>query len=135
MGDCENAIHFSAAQMRRYYRSIKAKAGMEKAVNFCQLGEFERLDMSKKLYEIADAEMEDLAKTSGGRVFPVDDLGDARAAFKSVADEIGTKYSIGYYPTNEERNGKRRIVKIEVRNHPEFIVTGRKSYFTPAEKK
>ena len=69
LGDCQNAIHFSNAQIRRYYRSIKSKVGMEKAVNFCQLGDFERLAISKKLYEIADTEMETLAKTSGGARF------------------------------------------------------------------
>ena len=67
---------------------------MEKATNFCQLGDFERLAISKKLYEIADGEMTDLAKRSGGRVFPVADLTEARSAFRSVADEIGTKYTL-----------------------------------------
>ena len=69
LGDCQNAIHFSAAQIRRYYRSLKSKAGMEKAVNFCQLGDFERLAISKKLYEIADSEMNDLAKTRAAKCF------------------------------------------------------------------
>ena len=65
LGDCQLSIRFSAAQIQRYYRSIAAKPGMEKAVNFCQLGDFERLAISKKLYDIADSEMSDLAKASG----------------------------------------------------------------------
>jgi VWFA-related protein len=120
-GDCETSpIRFSAAQLRRYYSSlqIKAKSNMEKAVSFGQLGEFERLAVSKRLYEIADSEMNDLAKMSGGKVFPVGDLTEARNAFKSVADEIGTKYSLGYYSSNEKRDGTYRKIKIEVKNVP-----------------
>lgn len=118
LGDCDTAIRFSAAQIRRYYRTIIAKGNMEKAVNFCQLGDFERLAISKKLYEIADAEMDELAKISGGKVFPVGDLTEARNAFKNVADEIGTKYTLGYYSTNEKRDGTYRKIKVEPKGMP-----------------
>lgn len=57
---------------------------------------FERLAISKRLYDIADEEMNDLAKSSGGKVFPVGDFSEARNAFKSVAEEIGTKYTLRY---------------------------------------
>ena len=70
-GDCQSAsLKFSPAQIRRYYQSFKAKKTMERAVSFCQLGEFERLAVSKFLYEIADDEMNELARISGGKVFP-----------------------------------------------------------------
>lgn len=132
LGDCQSAIHFSSAQIRRYYRSMKSKAGMERAVNFCQLGDFERLAISKKLYEIADSEMEALAKTSGGRVFPVGDLSDARGAFKSVADEIGTKYTLGYYPTNDKKDGTYRKIKIDIKGLPKgTTVRAREGYTAP----
>lgn len=132
LGDCESATRFSSAQMRRYYRSIAAKPNMEKAVNFCELGEFERLAMSKRLYEIADREMEELAKVSGGRVFPVGDLSEARSAFRRVADEIGTKYSIGYYPSNEKRDGSYRKIRVEVKGLPTGTqVRAREGYTAP----
>ena len=118
LGDCQVATRFSSAQIRRYYRSIKARGNTEKAVNFCQLGDFERLAISKKLYEIADAEMNDLANISGGKVFPVGDFTEARNAFKSVADEIGTKYSLGYYSSNDKRDGTYRKIKIELKGLP-----------------
>ena len=131
-GDCNSAIRFSAAQIRRYYRSIKGK-GMERATSFCQLGEFERLAVSKALYETADAEMNELAKVSGGKVFPVGDLSEARAAFKSVAEEIGTKYSIGYYSSNEKRDGTYRKIKIELKGLPTGSkVRAREGYTAPA---
>ncbi len=131
-GDCNLAIRFSAAQIRRYYRGIKGK-GMEKASSFCQLGEFERLAVSKALYETADAEMNDLAKTSGGKVFPVGDLSEARTAFKNVADEIGTKYSIGYYSSNEKRDGTYRKITVDLKGLPAGSkVRAREGYNAPA---
>ena len=133
LGDCATSKHFSAAQMRRYYRTVITKGkAMEKAVNFCQLGDFERLAISRKLYEIADAEMDDLAKSSGGKVFPVADLTEARNAFKSVADEIGTKYSLGYYSSNEKRDGTYRKIKVEIKGVPQGTqVRAREGYTAP----
>lgn len=118
LGDCETAIKFSTAQIRRYYKSIKMNASSERAAKFCDLGEFERLAVSKRLYEIASDEMSELAKGSGGTVFPIDDLTDARNAFRSVAAEIGTKYTLSYSPTNEKRDGSFRKIKVELKGLP-----------------
>lgn len=118
LGDCEVAIRFSSAQIRRFYRRFYPNSKIEKAEDFCQLGDFERLAISKKLYELADTEMVTLAKASGGKVFPVGDLSEARVAFKSVADEIGTKYSLGYYSSNEKRDGSYRKIKVDVKGLP-----------------
>lgn len=131
LGDCETAIRFSQAQIRRYYRQFK-NAKMEKASNFCDLGEFERLAISKSLYDLANVEMQNLAKTSGGKVFPIADLSDARNAFKAVADEIGTKYSLGYYSSNEKRDGTYRKIKIELKGVPAGAqIRAREGYTAP----
>jgi VWFA-related protein len=133
LGDCELATRFSTRQIRRYYSSLNAKGAIEKAATFCQLGEFERLAVSKRLYEIADNELDELAKVSGGKVFPVAELSDARNAFKSVADEIGTKYTLGYYPTNEKRDGTYRKIKVELKGLPAgTTVRAREGYTAPA---
>lgn len=132
LGDCESATRFSAAQIRRYYRTFYPKSRVEKVSGFCQLGDFERLDISKKLYDLAANEMQNMAKSSGGRVFPVADLSEARAAFGSVAREIGTKYSLGYYSSNEKRDGTYRKIKIELKSvPPSASVRGREGYTAP----
>ncbi len=115
LGNCEGAMRFSQAQIRRYYRMFSAKSRIEKVSAFCQLGDFERLAISKRLYEIAEFEMNDLAKLSGGRVFAAADLSEARTAFAKVAQEIGTKYSLGYYSSNETRDGSYRKIKVELK--------------------
>lgn len=132
LGDCEGAMRFSQAQMKRYYRMFNARSNIEKVSNFCQLGDFERLAISKKLYEIADTEMQSLAQTSGGKVFPAVDLTEARVAFKKVADEIGTKYSLGYYSSNEKRDGTYRKIKIELKGVPAGSqIRAREGYTAP----
>lgn len=132
LGDCQTAIRFSTAQIKRYYRSFGPKANIEKAVNFCGLGDFERLAISKKLYEIADTEMSDIARASGGRVFPVAELSEARSAFKNVADEIGTKYTLGYYSSNDKKDGTYRKIKVEMKGVPAgTLVRAREGYTAP----
>jgi len=129
LGDCTSSKRFSLSQLRRYYRKFVTSAKAEKTTNFCDLGDFERLAISKKLYELADSEMGQLAKTSGGKVFPIGDLSEARAAFKRVADEIGTKYSLGYYSSNEKRDGSFRKIQVQVKGMPPgSLVRAREGY-------
>ena len=118
LGDCSGATKFSVAQIRRYYRGMSSKSRTGMTTDFCQLGDFERLAVSKRLYEIADEEMNTLARTSGGKLFPAADLTESRKAFKSVADEIGTQFTIGYSPTNEKRDGSFRKIRVELKGLP-----------------
>ena len=118
LGDCLTSVVFSTAQLRRYYRQFDRNSKIEKVYDFCRLGDFERLDISKHLYTLADAQMANLAKMSGGKVFPAISLSDTRAAFNEVAAELGTKYSLGYYSTNQKRDGSYRRIKVELKNIP-----------------
>jgi VWFA-related protein len=118
LGDCETSVRFSKAQIKRYYKTFYPKSNVEKVSDFCKLGDFERLDISKNLYQLANAEMQSLAKKSGGKVFPVMSLSDARSAFNEVAGELGTKYSLGYYSTNQKRDGTYRKITVELRGIP-----------------
>ncbi|MBA2378513.1 MAG: VWA domain-containing protein, partial [Blastocatellia bacterium] len=130
LGDCEGAMRFSQAQIRRYY--AKMPAGVERTSDFCKLGDFERLAISKQLYALAEAEMTQLSKLLGGSVIPAADLNEARGAFKRMADEIGTKYTLGYYSTNEARDGKFRTIKVEIKGLPKGAqVRAREGYTAP----
>lgn len=131
LGDCQFAMRFSVAQLRRYYSSLGARA--ERSMDFCKLGDFERLAVSKRLYELADEEMAKLAKATGGRVFPAADLTEAGAAFASIAEDIGTTYSLGYYSSNEKRDGKFRRIRVELKDKAgKFGVRAREGYTAPA---
>ena len=99
--DCEEdgRLSLSAKQLQRYQRIFYPRANAEDYSDFCAMGPFERMKISRDLYNLARQEMNDLAKDSGGRNFIANSLQDARAAFARVATEIGTQYSLGYYPT------------------------------------
>lgn len=136
LGDCESdeVMRFSQSQIKRYYQKYYPKnaARSEKVFNFCNIGSFERLEISKRLYELANYEMASLAGVSGGKVFPVSDLSEAKSAFAKVAQEIGTKYSLGYYSSNEKRDGTFRKIKVELKNVPSGTqVKAREGYNAP----
>ncbi|HMV51804.1 MAG TPA: VWA domain-containing protein [Blastocatellia bacterium] len=53
----------------------------------------------------------------------------AAAIYAKILDDINRRYVIGYYPTNEVRDGKLRKVRFEIRGHPEYVIVGRRAYY------
>lgn len=132
--DCQDdgRLTLSAKQLQRYREIFVPKARAEEYGDFCQMGPFERMQISRGLYNLARREMDQLAKASGGKNFAAATLRDARAAFALVAAEIGTQYSLGYYPTNKARDGKYRAIRVEVKGTPEKgEVRAREGYYAP----
>jgi Ca-activated chloride channel family protein len=132
MRDCSDfgTLRLSRTQLQRYRKIFVPRAPADDYNNFCQLGPFERMKISRDLYNLARAEMADLARSSGGRAFDAADLRDARAAFTQVASEIGTQYSLGYYPTNKARDGRFRTIRVELKNVPRGSqVRAREGYY------
>ncbi|HEU4478783.1 MAG TPA: VWA domain-containing protein [Pyrinomonadaceae bacterium] len=132
--DCadDGRLSLSAKQLERYRRVFLPRAKSEDFSNFCQMGPFQRMQISRQLYNLARREMNDLSQASGGRNFVAATLQDARAAFAQVANEIGTQYSLGYYPTNKARDGKFRAIRVEVRGVREKAhIRAREGYVAP----
>jgi len=136
MKDCQDdgRLSLSQKQLQRYRELFVPRAKAEDFNNFCQMGPFERMSISRDLYNLARREMNDLARVSGGRSFEAATLADARAAFARVAADIGTLYSLGYYPTNKARDGKFRSIKLEVRGVKDKTqVRARDGYYAPKQ--
>ena len=133
MRDCEDdgALRLSRVQLQRYRRVIAPGADAEDFSNFCRMGQFERMHASRTLYQMARSEMNRLARESGGKTFPITDLRDARRAFRQVADDIGTQYSLGYYSTNTARDGSFRSIRVTVRGQKDAQVRAREGYQSP----
>lgn len=132
--DCQDdgRLTLSAKQLQRYRQVFVPRARPEDYADFCQMGQFERMQISRDLYNLARREMDELAKASGGKNFLAASLQDARAAFARVATEIGTQYSLGYYPTNKARDGKFRTIRVEVQGAPDKAqVRAREGYYAP----
>jgi Ca-activated chloride channel family protein len=133
MQDCQDggALRLSSTQMQRYRRLIAPGADAEDFSNFCQMGQFERMHASRTLYQLARREMNSLAQDSGGKTFPATDLRDAQRAFRQVAADIGTQYSLGYYSTNTTRDGGFRTIRVQVRGIKDAQVRAREGYQAP----
>ncbi|MBA2527361.1 MAG: VWA domain-containing protein, partial [Pyrinomonadaceae bacterium] len=66
--DCQDngRLSLSAKQLKRYRAIFVPRASSEDFSDFCQMGSFERMQISRDLYNLARREMNDLAKASGG---------------------------------------------------------------------
>ena len=132
LGDCEDggALRLSRTQLERYRRNFDPRADAADYDDFCRTGPFERMAISRALYQLARREMGLLASDTGGRTFEAADLLAARAAFAEVAAEIGRQYSLGYYSTNKARDGRFRRIRVEVRGQSGAQVSAREGYRT-----
>jgi hypothetical protein len=72
--------------------------------------------------------MSDLSQKTGGWLEFLEEPEQADGIYNRILSELNTRYIIGYLPTNEAKDGKRRKVKIEVKNHPEYKVLGKTTY-------
>lgn len=82
------------------------------------------LDM---LYRTADDYLNEMARTSGGRLVRADTLAHLPRAFREIADELRTQYSLGYYPSNTARDGKYRKIRVRT-TRPGLAVRARPGY-------
>jgi VWFA-related protein len=64
------------------------------------------------LYRTADDYLNEMARTTGGRLVPADNPLLLRRSLQQIADELRTQYSLGYYPTNSARAGKYRKIRV-----------------------
>ena len=75
-----------------------------------------------------------VARFTGAWTEFLEEPSQADEIYNRILTDIDRRYVIGYYPTNRARDGKRRKVQIEIRNHPEYIVWGQKTYFAREER-
>ena len=74
-----------------------------------------------------------VAMTTGGWMAFLEQPEQAADIYATITKDINQRYIVGYYPTNTARDGKPRKVKITVRNHPDYYVHGRNTYYAPDE--
>lgn len=89
---------------------------------------FERGNSSSEAYAIARDQLERIAEVTGGQIFKAEKVGDLAGVYKQVAAAIRTVYSVGYYPTNSEKDGTFRRVRVLV-DRPDAAVRARKGYY------
>jgi VWFA-related protein len=72
-----------------------------------------------------------VAVMTGGWTEFLETPAQAEQIYSRIFSDINERYIVGYYPTNKERDGKRRKLDFEVKGHPEYQIFGRRSYFAP----
>ncbi|MEK6405672.1 MAG: VWA domain-containing protein [Acidobacteriota bacterium] len=89
---------------------------------------FERGNSSSEAYAVARDQLDRIGELTGGQSFKAEKVGDLSGVYKQVAAAIRTVYSVGYYPTNPERDGTFRRVRVGV-NRADAAVRTRKGYY------
>jgi Ca-activated chloride channel family protein len=72
--------------------------------------------------------MEDLARASGGRLFPADDISDLDPVFPLIEADLRSVYSLGYYPDDQNFDGSWRAVEVSI-DAPGVTVRARPGYY------
>ena len=71
-----------------------------------------------------------LADETGGRVIFVNSEKKLEEAFDQISEELRSQYTLGYYPTNNSRDGKFRKIRVDIENKDLKALT-RKGYYAP----
>src|SRR5918994_540223 len=70
-----------------------------------------------------------MSEETGG--FAVVNRNDFENAFQRIVDDNSSYYVMGYYSTNERRDGRFRRIEVRVKNRPGLVVRARKGYVAP----
>jgi VWFA-related protein len=89
---------------------------------------FERGNSSSEAYAVARDQLDKIGELTGGQVFKAEKFNDLSGVYKQIAAAIRTVYSVGYYPTNAEKDGTFRRVRVTV-NRGDASVRTRKGYY------
>lgn len=79
--------------------------------------------------------LNEVCEETGGRQFPVENLNELPDIAEKIGIELRNQYVLGYVPSNEQRDGKWRRVKVEVkkiRGMPQLRPYFRNGYYAPA---
>jgi|SRR5580658_7313038 Ca-activated chloride channel family protein len=75
-----------------------------------------------------------LAKETGGEAFFPESLKDVEPICERIAHDIRNQYTIGYVPTNKNRDGSYRVIQVKASapGHGRLLVRTRTGYFAPS---
>ena len=100
----------------RYTRGEIKNALLETDVQIYAMGIFDPEPSRKQPSEEKNGPilLNELAEDTGGRHVVVENLEDLPAVCARIGKELRDQYLLGYYPSNEERDGRHRSVKVTV---------------------
>jgi VWFA-related protein len=66
--------------------------------------------------------------------FAVVNRNDFSTAFQRIVDDNSSYYVLGYYATNDKRDGRFRKIEVKLKDKPGYVVRARKGYVAPRGK-
>ncbi len=121
---------------RRTFSAIKSDV-LEADVQLYAMGIYDSEGAAQGSAEEANGPelLEHLAELTGGRHFPVLNLGTLPEVSTRIGQLLRSRYLLGYNPTNESRDGRYRGVKLDVAEptDPGLRVQYRKGYYAPQQ--
>ena len=132
------SINEQLALVRVYLRESMTASGPTTAAI---RGQLEVLLTDEKLKPAVENQLKTQAAlaavstSTGGWTMFLEEPSQADQIYSSIFADINQRYLVGYYPTNKERNGKRRKIEVTVRDHSDYTVVGRRWYYAPSPDK
>jgi VWFA-related protein len=80
-------------------------------------------------YFLARRQLLILADESGGVLYQARKLEDLKGVYEQVMSDLSTVYSIGYSPTNKERDGSWRVVSVRLAGRPALAARTKRGYY------
>ena len=80
--------------------------------------------------------LSEMTEMTGGRVFPVDNLGELPDIAAKIGMELRNQYVLGYKPSNAQHNGIWRKIKVKLRapkGLPPLNVYAKTGYYAPSQ--
>lgn len=107
-------VNFSQSQIDRYYAEHDPESIQRFRPRTALSPETTR-EINAGLYETSRRELRSLGEHTGGRAYTVRSLSDLAGVYRQVADDLHSQYSIAYYPSNNDHDGRWRSIKVETR--------------------
>jgi VWFA-related protein len=87
---------------------------------------------SREAFAMAREQLARIAGTCGSRVYPAKRLEDLDRAYQQVIGDLGRVYSLGYKPTNSNRDGSWRSVSVKIIDRQDVSARTRLGYYAKA---
>jgi len=75
------------------------------------------------------ADLESLAKETGGTAFLSDKPDDLEDIFRRIAADLRAQYLLSYYSTNIRFDGRYRKIAVSIPRRPDLRIRARRGYF------
>lgn len=86
------------------------------------------LDTQPEAFDAGYDRMKEMADAGGGAFYEVERLEDLAGAYERVVADLGTVYSLAYRPSDKNRDGKWRAIRVSV-NRPAAVARGKRGYY------